>query len=84
MASGERGVGHLVVQPDKRFNGVKIFAATMHQQRDQLGETVTAWIAANPTKKVTEFVVTQSSDDEFHMVAISVFYVEPATTRART
>lgn len=58
------------------FNGVKVFSSTMYQQRNQLGETVTDWIAANPRKRVTEFVVTQSSDNEFHMVAISVFYVE--------
>jgi hypothetical protein len=66
----------VVVRPDQMFNGVKIFSATMFQQRNQLGETITDWIAANPRKKVTEFVVTQSSDHEFHMIAISVFYIE--------
>ena len=73
--------GQVVVRPDLIFNGVKIFSATMFQQRDQLGEVVTAWIAANPTKKVTEFVVTQSSDASFHMIAISVFYAEPLAKR---
>lgn len=68
--------GRVVVRPDLMFNGVKIFSSTMYQQRNQLGETVTEWIAANPRKKVTELVVTQSSDNEFHMVAISVFYFE--------
>ena len=56
----------------------------MFQQRDLLGETVTAWIAGNPTKQITEFVVTQSSDDAFHCIAITVFYAEPvARTGAR-
>ncbi len=31
-------------------------------------------MTANPSKQVTEFVVTQSSDVSLHMVAISVFY----------
>ena len=79
MSFGSRGSGQLVVRPGMTFNGVKVFSATMFQQRDQLGEAVTAWIAANPGKKVTEFVVTQSSDEAFHCIAISVFYTEPAT-----
>ena len=76
MSFVEQGNGRLVVKPNEHFNGVKIFSATMFQQRAQLGETVTEWIAANPRKKITEFVVTQSSDASYHMVAISVFYVE--------
>ncbi len=67
-------VGHVVVRPNVTFNAIKVFSATMHQQRDQLGERVTEWIAANPRVTITEFVVTQSSDAEFHMVAITVFY----------
>jgi hypothetical protein len=76
MAVTALGSGRFVARPNVAFNGVKIFSATMFQQRDQLGETVTAWIAANPTKKVTEFVVTQSSDAEFHCIAISLFFTE--------
>lgn len=41
----------------------------------------TAWMPTNPSAKVTEFVVTQSSDASFHMIAISVFYAEPAARR---
>jgi len=81
MSIDAHGAGRVVLQPEVVFNGVKIFSATMFQQRDQLGETVTAWIAANPNKKVTEFVVTQSSDASFHMIAISVFYAEPLAKR---
>jgi len=71
----------LVVRPDLTFNGVKIFSATMFAPREQLGETVTAWMAANPQLIVTEFVVTQSSDSQFHCVAITVFYWERLMSR---
>ena len=81
MSLDALGSGQVIVRPNVAFNGLKVFSATMFQQRDQLGEVVTAWIAANPTKKVTEFVVTQSSDAAFHMIAISVFYAEPVARR---
>jgi hypothetical protein len=76
MAVSASGSGHFVLCDDVPFNGVKVFSATMFQPREQLGETITAWIAANPAKHVTEFVVTQSSDAQFHCVAVSVFYSE--------
>lgn len=66
----------LVVRPDLTFNGVKVFSATMFAARDQLGETVTAWLAANPHLTPTDFIVTQSSDSQFHCLAITVFYYE--------
>ena len=66
----------LVVRPELMFNGVKVFSATMFAPREQLGESVTAWMAANPQLVVTEFVVTQSSDSQFHCVVITVFYWE--------
>ncbi len=59
-----------------KFNGVKVITATMMQQRDQLGEQVTAWLAARPHLKVIDVVLTQSSDASFHCIAISVFYWE--------
>ena len=64
-----------------RFNGVKVFSATMFAARDQLGETVTAWLAANPNLIPTDFVVTQSSDSQFHCIVITVFYWERLTSR---
>ena len=59
------------------FNGVKVFSATMFADRDRLGDRVTEWIAANSHLKVTEMIVTQSSDAAFHCLAITVFYSEP-------
>ena len=59
------------------FNGVKIFSATMFADRGQLGEKVTAWIASGPKRRLTDIVVTQSSDAAFHCITIAVFYHEP-------
>jgi hypothetical protein len=77
MSSVAHQMGQLVVRPKAAFNGVKVFSATMFQQREQLGEKVTEWIAANSNISITEVVVTQSSDASFHCIAISVFYAEP-------
>lgn len=68
--------GQLVLRKDLPFNGVKVFSATMVADRETLGEKVTAWMSANPDKKVTNVVVTQSSDEAFHCIAITVFYFE--------
>ena len=59
------------------FNGIKIFSATMFADRAQLGDKITAWIASNSHRKITDIVVTQSSDAAFHCVTISVFFFEP-------
>lgn len=73
-----RTAGEPTQKEEKRtmqpFNGVKVFSATMAQDRDQLGEKVTAWLRANPQNKIVDTVVTQSSDEAFHCVAITVFY----------
>lgn len=64
---------------DKKFNGVKVFSATMAQERDQLGEKVTAWLRANPGAEVVDTIVKQSSDNAFHCLSITVFYWEGVT-----
>lgn len=68
--------GQVVLRRDVKFNGVKVFSATMVADREQLGEKVTAWMHANPDRKVTDIIITQSSDEAFHCVAITVFYWE--------
>jgi hypothetical protein len=57
-----------------KFNGVKVFSATMAQERDQLGEKLTAWLADRPHVRIVDRIVTQSSDEAFHCLAITVFY----------
>ena len=59
-----------------RFNGVKIFSATMAQERENLGEKVTSWIKEHPHCQIVDTIVTQSSDEAFHCLAITVFWWE--------
>jgi len=73
--------GQVTLRRDVKFNGVKVFSATMVADRDQLGEKVTAWMTNNPQHKVTELVITQSSDEAFHCIAITVFYYEEIARR---
>ena len=56
------------------FNGVKVFCASTHAARAHLGDDVTAWLRANPGIEIVDKVVTQSSDSEFHCIAITLFY----------
>lgn len=73
--------GQLTLRRDVKFNGVKVFSATMVADRDQLGEKVSEWMHRNAHLKVTDIVVTQSSDEAFHCIAITVFYWEDTSKR---
>lgn len=59
----------------EQFDGVKVFSATMQQDRDRLGETITAWLQARPRLRVVDKVILQSSDDSFHCLSVVLFYV---------
>ena len=61
---------------NRQFNGVKVFSATMAQERDQLGEKITQWMSAHPGVEIVDKIVTQSSDEAFHCLAITLFYNE--------
>lgn len=63
-------------KPQLRFNGVKVFSATMAQERENLGDRITEWLRTRPHVQVVDTVVTQSSDEAFHCLAITVFYWE--------
>ena len=54
--------------------GAKVFTATKAKDREELGEVLTRWLRANPNVKVTDRVVTQSSDREFHCLSITLFF----------
>lgn len=62
------------------FSGVKVFAATVFAQRQVLGETVTAWLedarARSPGFEIVDIVVSQSSDQAYHCLTISIFFKE--------
>lgn len=74
MSANSNGV--LTVRKDVKFNGLKVFSATMVADREQLGEKVTKWMAEHPGCKPVEFQVTQSSDEAFHCLAITLFYYD--------
>ena len=63
-------------EPIKLFNGAKVFSATMAQDREHLGDKVTAWIQSNPSRTIVDTIVTLSSDSAFHCLAITVFFWE--------
>ena len=69
-----RPAARVVLRPDTPFNGIKVFSATLFNDRQQLGDKVTAWIADNPRNELTEIIVTQSSDASFHCIALTLFY----------
>ena len=63
--------------PDRnRFNAVKVFSATMAQERDQLGEKITHWLDQHRGWRIVDKIVTQSSDEAFHCIAITLFFWE--------
>jgi len=69
-------LGQVAFGSNREFNGVKVFSATMVADREQLGEKITAWLQANPECEVRDAVVTQSSDEAFHCIAITLFFWE--------
>lgn len=69
------------------FTGVKVFSATMINDRAVLGDRVNAWLVARrrePGFSVVDMVVSQSSDKAFHMLAITVFFREEGKPDAST
>lgn len=62
------------------FNGVKVFSATMKNDRERLGDDVTEWLRRHPGIEIIDKIVTQSSDSEFHCIAITLFYLQPVAT----
>lgn len=70
----------------KQFNGVKVISATMVADRDRLGDKVEAFLKMKrdtvPGFELVELpTITQSSDEAFHCIAITLFYYEPVGAR---
>ncbi len=65
---------------NRNFNGVKVFSATMVGDRERLGDKITDWLQGNSSVEVREAIVTQSSDEAFHCIAITLFYWDHAAT----
>ena len=59
------------------ITGVKVFSATKAKEREMLGDIITDWLRNHPDYGIVEKVVTQSSDNEFHCLTITLFYRRP-------
>jgi len=70
------------------MDGIKIFSATKAKDRAKLGEEATRWLEAqkeaDPSFHVVDKVVTQSSDQEFHCISITLFYNTTRHQHAKT
>ena len=75
-SSPNNSSGTVVLRPGVRFNSIKVFSATMMNEREHLGARITNWFADNPDLLVTEIVVTQSSDEAFHCLTFTIFYFD--------
>jgi hypothetical protein len=58
------------------IRGVKVFTATKARDRQALGDNVTRWLSENPSVRILEKKVTQSSDAQFHCLTITLLYEE--------
>jgi hypothetical protein len=58
------------------FTGMKVFSTTLARDREQMGDTITRWLADNANLEIVDKIVTQSSDKEFHCLTITLFYRE--------
>ncbi|MCP4446509.1 MAG: hypothetical protein GY811_14360 [Myxococcales bacterium] len=76
MDASSSGTGRVRFGPDRKFTGAKVFSATMMADRTRLGDVVTDWIHSNPSFHVREIIVTQSSDEAFHCLSMTVFYFD--------
>jgi len=54
------------------FDRVAVFTATKASERRDLGRSVTSWLN-NYKGQIVDKCVTQSSDNEFHCVTITLF-----------
>jgi hypothetical protein len=55
------------------ITAIKVFSATMARERETLGERVTDWLKTHPELHLVDRVVSQSSDNEFHCLSITLF-----------
>lgn len=56
------------------ITGAKVFSATRAKEREELGDSITRWLRANPGLEIVDKIVTQSSDQEFHCLTITLFF----------
>ena len=55
----------------------QVFSATLAKDRERLGEEVTRWLDQHPDFELKERVTTQSSDQEYHCITITIWGEAP-------
>ena len=55
------------------FDVVKVFSATKQADREAMGETVSKWMRNHPEVVVVDKTVTQSSDNAYHCLTITLW-----------
>ena len=58
------------------FTGMKIFSTTLARDHEAMGDNITRWLHDNQQLEIVDKIVTQSSDEAFHCLAITLFYWE--------
>jgi hypothetical protein len=56
------------------MDGIKVFTATKAKERCALGEKITEWLRNTRIEEIRDISVTQSSDEEFHCLTITILY----------
>ncbi len=80
MGEQENDSEELQVEVNRRagcpnFDVLKVFAGTTAGDRAVLGEMITGWLAANSHLVVVDREITQSSDNEFHCLTVTLFCI---------
>lgn len=56
-----------------RFDTVKVFSGTTNAARSSIGERVAEWFQTQPSLRLVDAAVVQSSDSRFHCFTIVLF-----------
>lgn len=56
------------------IKGVKVFSATKHTDREEIGERVERWLKANSDLEVIDCRTLQSSDNNYHCLSVVLLY----------
>ena len=64
----------MITHRTNAFNAVKVFSATTANDREALGERVSRWLRDHPECEIVDKVTTQSSDEAYHCISITLFY----------
>jgi len=64
--------------PERPISVFKVFSATRAQDREVLGDRVSAWVGANPQLEVRDTVVSLTSDSRFHCISFVLICADRA------